>query len=808
MMNERNALTSDGPSTGGSNPVKSGLLAALRHDALASVVVFLVALPLCMGIAIASGVPVAAGLITGIVGGIVVGVLAGCPLLVSGPAAGLTVIVYEVVQRFGLEMLGVIVLMAGVVQVVAGILKLGQWFRAVSPAVIKGMLAGIGVLIFASQFHVMVDDTPKGSGIHNLATIPQAIWKGMTRPEFNRRDVRQFHTAMLRAVGELHRRQVNLHERVAEHVAHHPNAQKQSGSTSVSASAERIALSDLERGQAQITHDVADVGNRLVDCATQAGVSQRAKNISEAAFLAISKSEMALVALRQGDARDILPRQVDATTSLEALMAQQKNHHLAAYLGILTIAVILLWQGFAPTQLKVVPAPLLAVVLATLVAAVLAVPVFYVEIPNNLWSEVHFPSLAVLSAAPWAALFQAALLIAVVASAETLLCATAVDQMQHGPRTRYDRELFAQGIGNMVCGVLGVLPMTGVIVRSAANVQAGAHTRLSAILHGVWLLIFVAGVAFVLRLIPTASLAAILVYTGYKLVNPQSVRELRKYGWSEVAIYAATVGTIVCADLLTGVLVGIGLAAAKLLYTFSHLATALKLDPNSNKVTLTLQGAATFIRLPRLASELEKVPARGELHVDFQHLDYIDHACLDLLMNWANQHETTGGKLVIDWATLHARFNPEYGRKTSLSYSSARRRESDRRRTIARRAIERPNFTQRRSDGLSTCLMRSARMAAAWNDPTIEQISRVDSLTPKVVDQQAPTIALHLERRLTDFADRIVSQFETVHREFPPPPTLGRRMRTQRASRSSLSNRLLLDSSTRSWHASSKILMI
>ena len=138
-------------------------------------------------------------------------------------------------------------------------------------------------------------------------------------------------------------------------------------------------------------------------------------------------------------------------------------------------------------------------------------------------------------------------------------------------------------------------------------------------------------------------------------------------GWSEVAIYAATVATIVCADLLTGVLVGIGLAAAKLLYTFSHLAATMKPDPDTNKVTLTLQGAATFVRLPRLASELEKVPAQTELHVDFQHLDYIDHACLDLLMNWAKQHESTGGKLVIDWKSLQALFHPANGRKNAPS---------------------------------------------------------------------------------------------------------------------------------------------
>ena len=120
------------------------------------------------------------------------------------------------------------------------------------------------------------------------------------------------------------------------------------------------------------------------------------------------------------------------------------------------------------------------------------------------------------------------------------------------------------------------------------------------------------------------------------------------------------------ADLLTGVLVGMGLAAAQLLYTFSRLAVTLQPDLDTNKVTLTLQGAATFIRLPRLANELEKVPARAELHVDFQRLDYIDHACLDLLMNWAKQHESTGGKLVIDWASLHARFNPENGRRNSV----------------------------------------------------------------------------------------------------------------------------------------------
>ena len=147
----------------------------LGADLLGSVVVFLVALPLCMGVAIASGVPPAAGLITGILGGIVVGMLSGCPLQVSGPAAGLSVIVFQIIQEHGIAMLGPIVLFAGLIQIAAGLLKAGQLFRSISPAVIHGMLAGIGALIFAAQFHVMVDHTPKPSGLANFAAIPESI---------------------------------------------------------------------------------------------------------------------------------------------------------------------------------------------------------------------------------------------------------------------------------------------------------------------------------------------------------------------------------------------------------------------------------------------------------------------------------------------------------------------------------------------------------------------------------------------------------------------------------------------------------
>ena len=151
------------------------LKAVLPRELLASVVVFLVALPLCMGIAIASGMPPAKGLITGIIGGLVVGWLAGSPLQVSGPAAGLAVLVFELVRQHGIAMLGPILLLAGFLQLVAGRLRLGCWFRVTAPAVVYGMLAGIGVLIVLSQVHVMLDGVPKPSGLDNLSGFPAAV---------------------------------------------------------------------------------------------------------------------------------------------------------------------------------------------------------------------------------------------------------------------------------------------------------------------------------------------------------------------------------------------------------------------------------------------------------------------------------------------------------------------------------------------------------------------------------------------------------------------------------------------------------
>lgn len=497
--------------------MKDGLRGSVGRDFLASVVVFLVALPLCMGVAIASGVPPALGLVTGIIGGLVVGSISGSPLQVSGPAAGLTVLVYEIVEKHGLAMLGTIVLLAGLMQAAAGLLKLGQWFRAISPAVIQGMLAGIGVLIIASQIHVVVDDAPRGSGLENLLSIPGAVWKGLMPPD---------------------------------------------GS----------------------------------------------------------------------------------------------SHHLAAAVGLLTVAIMAAW-GFVPKRLKLVPAPLVAVAVATLLTAALQLPVKNVSVPSNLLSVVQWPALSRLGAALEWPVVGAAFAIAVIASAETLLSASAVDRLHSGPRTEYNRELLAQGVGNTICGALGALPMTGVIVRSSANVEAGAKTRLSAVLHGAWMLGFVALLPFVLNMIPTASLAAVLVYTGIKLVTPKAARQLARFGRSEVAIYAVTVAAIVFTNLLEGVLIGLGLSLAKLVWNFSHLEVRLSEDSETGEATLVLKGSATFIRLPRLASALEAVPLGQKLHVEIGELLHIDHACIDLLAANRKQRAAAGGQLTLEWEGLYSKYH-------------------------------------------------------------------------------------------------------------------------------------------------------
>lgn len=507
------------------NPPKSPLAQSIGQDVFASVVVFLVALPLSMGIAIASGAPMEkaapVGIATAIIGGLVVGPLSGSPLQVSGPAAGLTVMVAAFIQQFGFATLGVIVMIGGAIQILAGLFRLGPVFRAVSPALIQGMLAGIGVLIFASQFHVMVDDAPPGTGkefggLINLALLPDAIWKGVT----------------------------------------------------------------------------------------------------------------------------------------------EQMHRPAALIGLLTIAVVALWAVAAPKALRLLPAALLGVVTATVAASFLDIDVRRVPVPERLLDAARLPSRSDIDAMRDIGVWLAGLSLAFVASAESLLTATAADSLQrHAERTRYSRELVAQGVGNILCGVLNVLPLTGVIVRTSANVTAGARTRLSAVLHGAWMLLFVLLLPQLLGMIPVAALAAILVFTGMKLVKVDFLKDLWARDRMEALVFGVTFAGVVGFDLLTGILLGIAVSVARLVYTFSHLLVRVDIDEATRVAHVFLDGAATFIRLPRFAAALEEIPARCVVHIHLGGLTYIDHACLTTLIEWGENHEAAGGQLHLDRAILHRLFD-------------------------------------------------------------------------------------------------------------------------------------------------------
>ena len=631
----------------------------IPRDFLASIVVFLVALPLCMGIAIASGVPVAAGLITGIVGGLVVAAIAGAPLQVSGPAAGLVVLVFDAVQRFGIEALGIIVLLAGLFQFAAGLCRLGQWFRAVSPTVIHAMLTGIGILIVAGQLHVLVDDRPRDSGIKNIVTAPEAIIKGLPWPQWTSREDNQMRSAFLKRIGTLHERQVEIRTAVDAHVSQHGTTHEHQQQVE--------GLARISRRQEELAQDWQKTVEELSNSGIFADNPQRKAALEAAVAQATAQVRSATKDLGLAHGDDVRASQGAAAMAVAQVLPQLKSHDWAAKVGLLTILAIILWNFIPIKAIRTIPASLVAVVLATTVCAVLALPVLYVEIPQRISDAIAPPSLLLFKDVSLIELVKVAFIMALIASAETLLCAAAVDKMHSGPRTKYDQELMAQGVGNTICGLLGALPMTGVIVRSAANVQAGGKTQWSAFFHGVWLLVFVVALADVLRMIPIACLAGILVYTGYKLIDYRTLLRLWREDKAEALIFVTTVGLIVGEDLLTGVVAGFVLSAIKLLVMFSHLQAQLTIDEREEKANLELAGAATFLRLPVLAAKLEQVPPGAELHVELGRLDYIDHACLELLMSWAEQHKNTGGRLVVDWGQLHARVRSTSHRQRKLA---------------------------------------------------------------------------------------------------------------------------------------------
>jgi carbonic anhydrase len=466
------------------------MINTLRRDLPASLVVFLVAVPLSLGIALASGAPIIAGLIGAVAGGIVTGLLAGSPLQVSGPAAGLTVVVAGLVAKFGWETMCLITACAGALQLLLGWFKVARGALIIAPAVVHGMLAGIGISIALAQMHVVLGGSPQSSPLVNLLGIP-----------------------------------------------------KQLGVMS--------------------TH--------------------------------------------------------------------------AAVLGFLTIAILIMWKKISVPALKAIPGPLVAVVVGTVVSLVMKMNVKRVDLPET------FELTKLAPPADWGPFITAVLTVAIIASIESLLCAVATDKLHSGVRSNLDKELRAQGAGNLVSGLLGGLPITGVIVRSSANIIAGGVSRWSAIFHGVWILLFVLFASKVIESIPLAVLAGLLVHVGINLVNLHHIKELSKH--NEILIYWATVLGVTCVNLLAGVGIGLGLSIFFLLRRLSN--TSVKMEQREGKWHVQIGGTLTFASVPRLNAALSTIPAGHPVDIDLA-VDFIDHAAFEALHGWRENHEKTGGHVDID----------------------------------------------------------------------------------------------------------------------------------------------------------------
>ncbi|MGZ3742421.1 MAG: SulP family inorganic anion transporter [Pseudobdellovibrionaceae bacterium] len=464
----------------------------LKTDLPASLVVFLIALPLSLGISLASGAPMKAGLIAAAIGGIVVGLLSGAPLQVSGPAAGLSVMMFGFIQKFGFEATCVITIIGGLTQLLFGFLGAAQLAFVISPAVIHAMLAGIGILIALGQVHVLLGFGPKSSALMNLMSYPESIG--------------------------------------------HMNTS-------------------------------------------------------------------------------------------------------AAFLGIFSLVVLLAWNKWVQKKLTFIPGSLVAVVAGTLLGIFSHADVPHVQIGNQLFDGVS--ALKVGSIPVWE-LIVSGLGLALVASAESLLCAVATDKLHNGVRVNLSKELIAQGVGNTLSGFVGGLPITGVIVRSSANISAGAKSKLSAILHGAWILVFAIFFTPVLNQIPLAVLAALLIYTGIKLVKIAEVKKLMAY--QESLVYFATLAGVVFVNLLWGIGIGFGLATVLMIVKMVKFQFESEVDSDKKLIRVNMRGNLTFLAVPKLLKHLNALPKKHEVFMSLN-VDHLDHSVIEAMHDWRQSYELDGGQV-------------------------------------------------------------------------------------------------------------------------------------------------------------------
>ncbi len=469
----------------------------LKNDLPASIVVFFVALPLCLGIALASGAPLFSGIIAGIVGGIIVGMASGSQLGVSGPAAGLAVIVFSSIASLGsFETFLLAVVIAGVIQLALGFVKAGFIAYFVPSSVIKGMLTGIGLLIIIKQ-------------------IPHALGYD----------------------------------------------------------------ADFE---------------------------------GDESFM-----------------------QADGGNSFSALMdAWDRLTPGALLIAAISMAVLILWDTVLSKKhriFQILQGPIVVVLLGILLAYLFKTNVLnfsldadqIVRLPvansvSDFLGQFTLPDFSQLTNL---AVYKVAIVLAVVASLETLLCVEATDKLDPLKRvTPTNQELKAQGLGNLISGLIGGLPVTQVIVRSSANITFGAKTKMSAILHGFWLLISVITIASLLNMIPLASLAAILIMVGYKLAKPSLFKQMYELGWEQFAPFIATVAAILLTDLLTGIAVGLVVGIFFTLhhsYRNSFYMNDIKTNVDGHEEHhFVLAEEVSFFNKANIIQALEAIPANAKVVID------------------------------------------------------------------------------------------------------------------------------------------------------------------------------------------------
>src|SRR6201996_7398132 len=495
-MQNTEDVGNQGPGQDHTQTRRTRLRSVLRHDVPSSLVVFLVALPLSLGIAIASNAPVLAGLIAAIVGGIIVGSLGGSPLQVSGPAAGLTVVVADLVADFGWGTTCLITVAAGALQVLLGISRVARAALAISPVVVHAMLAGIGITIALQQAHVLLGGKSKSTAWHNVIGLPGQI------------------------IG-----------------AHRPGV----------------------------------------------------------------------------------------------------------LLGVLVIVILVAWR-WVPAKVRRIPGPLVAIVAVTVISVVFPFHVRRIDLDGSPLDALRLPE---IPSGNWGAVAIGVITVALIASVESLLSAVSVDRMHNGPRTDFNRELVGQGAANIVSGTIGGLPVTGVIVRSSTNVNAGARSRASAIMHGVWILLFTVPFAELVEEIPTAALAGLLIVIGIQLLKPAHIETAMKHG--DLAVYVVTAVSVVFLNLLHGVMIGLALAIA--LTGWRVIRARIEGKPVGGEWSVAIEGAAcTFLALPRLTRVLGSLPSGAVVTVDIS-VHYLDHAAEQAISDWQRQYEATGGTVRVRGTT-------------------------------------------------------------------------------------------------------------------------------------------------------------